>query len=371
MRWKTLAKFTLFLFFGVLILRLLLFVTEPYLFGNNIWVKDRVHRSIAGLRAAPKGRMLLVFVGASEMETGFDPVYFDELNEAAGIPTWSLNLGIRNNGTFLPLYFGRIEAELVAKGLRPSAIIVQIPISRLTQKALAHFGETRKTHDLVATVFDHRAFMANYLDTETKLTLAVNKYFLGERSLMQLPLLVDGWMPSLTNNKPRDEFLAARGTFTEAGILDLPGWRVEDRGSFYRTGGDYRSVMMAARRFITNPENFRFLVRAEIHCCDFRNLNLSKPYVLKVQQALVRLAQHTDRLIIVTMPENPVYSRAESNAKIRQTTFDEMAAASGGVHLDLSGTVQAPMFVDLQHLTLGGVRTFAEQLATRMRPLLN
>lgn len=371
MRWKTLAKFTLFLGLGVLILRLVLFGTEPYLLGNNIWVKDRVHRSMAGLRAAPEGRKLLVFAGASEMETGFDPLYFDELNEAAGMPTWSLNLGIRNNGTFLPLYFGRIEAELVAKSLRPSAIVVQIPISRLTEKALAHFGETKKTHDLVAAVFDHRAFFANYLDTETKLTLAVNKYILGERSLMQLPLLVDGWMPSMTSNKQREEFLAARGAFAEAGILDLPGWRFEDRGSFYRADGDYRSVMMAARRFITQPENFRFLVRAEIHCCDFRNLKLSKPYVLKVQQALVSLARHTDRLIIVTMPENPVTSRAESSVRIRQATFNEMAAASGGVHLDLSATVEAQMFVDLQHFTLGGVRTFAEQLATRIRPLLN
>ena len=370
MMWKTLGTFTISFVLVLVLLRLILSFTEPYLVGNNIWVKDRFHRSMAGLQAAPEGRKLLVFAGASEMETGFDPVYFDNLNEAAGLPTWSFNVGIRNNGTFLPLYLGRIEAELKAKKLRPAAIVVQIPISRLTRRALEHFGETKKTHDLVAAVFGPSAFAADFLDTESKITLAVNKYIFGERSLLQFPLLKDRVMPSIKPNKQRDEFTLIRATFTAAGILDLPGWRREDRGSFYPAGGDYRSVMLSSRRFIVDPENFRFLVRAENNCCDFHNLNLSPAYVADVQQAIVKLARHTDRLIIVTMPENPAYSRTETSAKVRKTTFDKMSAAAGGIHLDLSGTVPAPMFLDLQHITLSGVRTFAEQLAERIRPSL-
>jgi hypothetical protein len=370
MRWKVLGLFVVFIVLGLLILRLSLAATEPYLLGNNIWVKDRVHRSMAGIRAAPDGRKLLIFAGASEVETGFDPVYFDDLNMAAGMPTWSFNVGIRNNGTFLPLYFGRLEAELLAKKLRPAAIVVQIPISRLTERAIEHFGETRKTHDLVAAVFDHNAFAADYLDIETKITLAVNKYILGERSLLQIPLLVGDLVPEIKINKQQVEFNSVRAAFVEAGLLGLPAWRPEDRGSFYPIGGNYRSVMMTARRFIVDPENFRLLVGTENRCCDFRGLKLSEPYVSKVQQALVRLARLTDRLIIVTMPENPAYRRTVESAKIRKAAFDQMAAASGGLHLDLTGTVEAPMFFDLQHFTIAGVRSFAEQLSVRIRTSL-
>lgn len=352
---------------AVLILRLILWATEPVSFGNNIWVKDRARRSLEGLAPAPAGKKLVIFLGASEVEADFNPLVFDAENEKAGVPTWSLNLGLRNTGTFLPLYLDRITHELKAKALRPDIILLHIPVSRLTKQALAFYGETKKTHDVPSVYFGRAGWASPDLSWDTKATLAFDKYLLGERSPLQLHIFLSALLPNIGAPKAKEDFNQIRRLFLESGILSLPAWTPERRGQFYGELSDASPVFTAARRFITQPENFRWLVRTEIGCCDFRDLELDPEYVAQVRAAIGRLAPLAGKLVIVTIPENSAFVRDDRSAAVRDDLFSELANSAGGTYLNLSGSVPPQYYIDLQHFTPTGTEIFAQILSRKLR----
>jgi hypothetical protein len=349
-------------FLAVLVmLRLLLALTEPLVPGNNRWVKERIRGQLGSIaELAGTTENVVLFLGASEVEVSFDPLIYDKFNRQAGKSTYSFNMGIRNNGTFLPLYFERIADELERHRVRPKIIFVHFPVSRLTTKALDHFGEFLKTHDLPAVYFEPSLWSSVPGDTEDKIGMLGNKWLWGERSLMQIPVMMRRISRALLpKNDPglgelMDVMNDSYSTRSEA-------WSLRTRGRFYRRDNVETKMVQSAYSFIREGENLKVLVRKQEGCCGFVDLRLDPDYTKRILQSMRRLSTLAEHIVIVNFKEIPAYPRSEDSAARRDEFLLSAAEAAGGKVLPIE--IHSTMYLDLLHLSPIGTRPFANQLS--------
>ena len=354
------------LYFGavlavLLMLRGLLFITEPLFPSNNRWAKERVRGQLASLaQLARVTEDVVLFLGASEIEISFDPLAYDRFNLLDGKTTYSLNLAIRNNGTFLPLYFERIAEELERNHFKPKIIFVHFPVSRLTSKALSHFGELMKNHDLPAVYFEPSLWSRVPASHEDKVWLLINKWIFGERSLLQIPAMLDRFMYELKPNRGRS-LTEVYVALNDSESNPKEAWNSASRGRFYSEQDQESPLIKSASRFKREPDNLRKRIRSHQFCCDFHDLNIDSEYANQVFKSLRRLRSLSDRIVIVDFREIPVYQRSNESA---QNIDDFLRAAATAVDGEIIRIDLAPrMYLDLLHLSPAGTLPFARKLS--------
>lgn len=354
------------LYFGafvavLILLRVLLVLTEPLVPGGNRWVKERIRGQLGSI-AELSGRTenVVLFLGASEIEVSFDPLAYDHFNRLNGKSTYSLNFAVRNNGTFLPLYFERIADELEQHRVRPKIIFVHFPISRLTTKALNHYGEVFRTHDMPAVYFEPSLWSRVPGNTEDKIKLLVNKWLFGERSLLQIPVMLRRTFRALLPEQDPglgELFDVMNNSYSHR----AEAWNLRTRGRFYQRDDFHSGRTPPGQNFVREGENLRMLVRKQDQCCDFVNLDLDPDYTDQIRQSLRRLSKLADHIVIVNFKELPAYPRSAESAKRRDDFLLSAAEAAGGELLPLE--IHPNMYLDLLHLSPVGTRPFANQLS--------
>lgn len=306
---------------------------------------------------------LVLFLGASEIEVGFDPVLFDQELRARGYESHALNIAVRNNGTFFPLYLERVAMDLEQSHQRARVLFIHFPISRFTTKAIHHYSEVTKTHDLPSSYFKASLWNRVPMSSEEKFLMLVNKWAFNEHSLMQIPLILN--RPLRSSIDRQDEDVKDLALFwNESYRNEADAWDPSTRGRFYHDIDENSLVILNAKKFLQNRENLIGSILRHDICCDFRYLDLNKDYTLKVIQSLKNLARYADHVVIVNIDEYPRFRRSESSLQRRDAFLKEAAAAIGGEiwHID----THEQMYVDLLHFSPAGAHLFSKELSKRV-----
>jgi hypothetical protein len=346
-------------FFSVLLmLRVFMAWTEKWTLGNNLWAKARIHGSLNALHERQlKEENVVLFLGASEAEVGFDPIEYDSRNREAGKSSLTFNLAVHNNGTFLPLYFERVAVELERADLHPRIIFVHFPISRLTTMALHHYAEMQKAHDLPAAYFDPALWrlLPNVAD---KTEIALNKWLWGERSLLQIPLFFERFFKFATGQIPLrpDQILLTKLTRHSE-----DGWR--DRGRFYHDIFEQSPGIVGSKVYAMRKGGVYEMVKQNDTCCDFSELHFDADYSARVLESLKKVSRFAAHTVIVHLPENPVYERSRDSAARREAFLSEAAVAVQGEAWSFEYPRQ--LFIDLLHFSPRGAIAFSDDLSEK------
>ncbi|MGE0764165.1 MAG: hypothetical protein AB7N80_12865 [Bdellovibrionales bacterium] len=353
------------------VVKILLQVLEPFNGTNNMWTKDRIRQSLRALDQClrqPPGSGVVLFLGTSEIEVGFDPRIFDRtLNRS----TETLNLAVRNVGNFMPLYLARVRQEFLKHSAKADVIFLHMPISRMTKRARNSASEGNKTHDLPTVYFD-QTVAGNFEASAYELGFFFfNKYFLGERSLSQMTYLL---------RRPLRGWMAQQGAAATARIdlwnrADLhpqPAWEPKTRGHFYWNLENEGAMLQGVLQAIPPETALRSSIAFQKTCCDFVDLNIDWQYVEQVRTSLIRLKEVTRHLILIHLPEHPGFKRSEDSL-INMALVLKRLRQDTGVELwetQMYESYGPEHFIDVVHFSPLGVRHFSEELAKSAIDLL-
>lgn len=348
-------------FLALLLLRLILLSTESLVPGNNKWVKTRIHRQLEALgSAAAQQSPLILFLGASEVETSFDPLAYDSANRREGKYGLSFNMAVRNNGTFLPLYFERVAEELRRHRIRPKILFVHFPISRLTYKALAHYGEMQKSHDMPAVYFEASLWSRVPGTFDDKLIMLVNKWLFGERTPMQIPASLNRLARRLLLDTD-ERYLELTSLWNDSYSNAEESWNLNSRGRFYSNLDEQNPLIQKAKVFLHEPEGKEALIAIHENCCGIRSLDLDPVYAGQVIESLGHLAALADHTVIVDLAEFPGFLRSRDSQEKRQAFLQNAADAVQGSVWSIS--LPHTMYIDILHLSPVGSKRLAERLS--------
>lgn len=363
------VRFFLIFFAVLMALRLGLAVFEKNFFSMHIWVKKRIHQSLQALEdERVRNPNLVLFLGMSEAELGFNPIAFDNFNKHKELDTYSLNLAVRNVGTFKALYYERIKYELNRLGLRPRVLFVQIAPATLTKRSTSSSQEAIKYINIVSSYFHAALWKSEFISIQDKIQQGFNKYVLGERSLLQFVYVLQSYFSRTIFGENMFDGRAAAMWNDEAFRIEPP-WDWETRGHFHFAKAENKPAVKKFLGYLKTEEGFKKYYDMQIACCDFYELEPDEEHIEEAVRALRELKTVTDRLVLIQFPENPRVPR-EGRSLERFNTLAQKVADGVGVELWQVGFLGRPFppsnFIDQSHFSPQGNIDFAQRLSMRL-----
>lgn len=364
-------------FFGVYTAGLLLAVSVLYSVGLVLeiyqaspswWTKLRIEQSLQFLSSpAAQQKPLILALGASEMQSGINPMEIDRRLREQNVDVLTLNLGTENVGSFLPLYIDRLKTELKRNGLKPRMIVVHLPPARLTERSLQGEATTIKYSDIPTVLYDSQLLFTHSADWEEKLIATFNKLLLRGHSLLQ----VQTFFARISLIKDR-KTAAQKAFFQLLGsgrYRRLPAWDPSLQGFFDFNREHYAEEIETLERRMRKPKGMLDVITKLDLCCDFMGLNISQVYLKKIVVELRALREQTEKMAIVTFPESPqVFREPEVDARADEI-FKKVALNTNSEFWDLeeeSDLSDRDNFLDPTHLSALGVDRMSQTLARRI-----
>lgn len=357
LRTRLLLLLTPFLLIGAF--RLLLAVGEPYTPGENRRLKQKIRDSLELLSVAPEGAARAIFLGASETEVGIDASAFDGFLSQNGLRFSSLNLGMRDAGSTLPLVFLRVAHEIERSGRPADIIFVSLPTARLSKRAVMNQNAVNDFSELFSVYFHWEQLFEASLPLRARLELFVNKYLLGERSPMQFVVFATHLMRPLM---PIRRLERAFGV-TVYSLADDPR-RPEASAAdpFFHGIPESSPLLQELRQRLKDRGHFRSWIRAHRRCCDFLDPEFDPKYVHEVTDSLRKLKSVSRKLVLFEMPEHPEIPFHPDAARKKKELFLSVARDLDTDVIALPA-LEGSHFLDPVHLSPSGVEITTRNLA--------
>lgn len=356
-------------FFAVLFaLRICLCLIEPFCGKPSVWSSARARDSLNAIsKFGSSGHAQFLFLGTSEIEIGFSPVIFDESLMHGPV---TLNLAVRNVGSFLPLYLTRIAKEIEKSQTRPRVIYIHVPISRMTHKALSSSSENSKVLNLPAIYFDldiWNQFRGKYSDIGF---YALNKYIFGERSLSQISYVLRTPLRLWINT---GDFNARQNNFWGNDILHTdPPWDETTRGYLNWNNDHLNSEFQRIASLISRDQARRLTTGFQRACCDFLDLNIDWNFAQEIQESILKLKKLADHVVLVQPPEHPDLERSPEALARFKDGLHFLKNGSGAELWDLTenSNFTPDDFIDVIHFSSHGTSKFTKIIAHKTQELL-
>lgn len=366
----------LFIYWGaaisaIFLLRSFLAITEPLVPSNNIWQKSRIHGALAAIDAAgfapPNGNLILM-LGASEAQLGFDPLLFDEELKQRGLSALSYNLALDNVGTYLPLYLERIRMALANRSIRARVIFLDLPLTRFTKRARESFFSHAIHYDVDAALLHGALLRNNFLSTEEKLIVSLNKWVLGERSITQVQRAVTALVNYVFL---RSEYVnPSAEMFRRPELHPEPAWNLKARGRFYLNIEQEPELVNILMSQNSTPESRKDDRRFLVRCCDALELNLDQNYFAQVAKSVRALRSVADHVVLTPLPESPslIFMRTPEARNRFREAYESLSSLSGAELWLAEHRLDFPKrdFFDLSHFRPSGVEKYSKFLASEM-----
>lgn len=361
---------------GLFILSLICTIMVLRLWSHNVestntneltsaFLKNRLHYMVDYLEASPQENNLNVFWGASEIETGIDPIYIDKDKNQT-----SLNLGLRVGHPELFIAQAKRVKEIFArKGQKVRHSIIKVPLARMTESYAGSSYYKTDILDLLSQV-DSKDMMIERLKNEPQQILG----YLSARYIWQ-----DANLGSV-----RTKFRQAVGLSDEVPAileanfeiwkqpeyLENPAWNKEQRG-FYnfnrpQTELAYRALQPRLHAIPAQDAIISF----HQSCCDILGLGPSDQMINSYADFITEIQSFSDKVSILYFPESPYLEsrRSEESKKNKEKILQELSVKTGAAIINAENNLnfQTEDYIDAIHLSDQGSKKIMNWLASQL-----
>lgn len=346
----------------VVLFRLLLAATEPYTPGENRELKEKIRASLSALAEVPEHSERLIFLGASETEVGIDAPAFNRALARYAYSAFSLNLGMRDAGSTLPLIILRVAEELENSNRPASTVFVSMPTARLTKRAVSNQNAVNDFSELFSVYFHWKLLFDSSLPLRARLELFVNKYLLGERSPRQFVVFATHLLRPLL---PIRRLERAFGVNVYSLAKDPRRPESSATDPFFHGIPEDSPLLADLRAQLEKRGHFRSWIRAHQKCCAILNPDFDAKYVTEIIVALKKLKAVAGKVVFFKMPEHPQIPFHPDALPKKRGLLESMARELGTEVLALP-PLTGGHFLDPVHLSPSGVEIVTTDLARQV-----
>lgn len=317
---------------------------------TNRWAKSRLRGSLGYLgNEELKTKPLILGVGTSELQSGFDPIEVDRGVAEQGFSSTTLNMSVENLTMFFPLYFARLANELKRNQLRPKIIFVHLTAHRLTKKSQVAESTVVRYSDYPAVLFDTAMFFHFQESLDDKLIAAFNKWALGENSLLQVQYFFNSlWGKQIL--RPRN-FRMRQHLWQHKRFHPEPAWDPARHGAFYFNRENLTSEVDELNENMRQPEGIEDIADNLQLCCDYYDMNIDDDFVVRTAQHLKSLSAFAEKIVILNLPENPMIRRTLESRARRLGAVHKVSEVSGAELWNLEAMDKWSSEVDFNDVT--------------------
>lgn len=354
---------------------------EAFTMGNEAWTKRRIRMAVEQLPsiASSKDRLVL-FVGASDLESSIDPIDLDGRLREKGLNVTSYNLAVRNITLVFDVWCDRLIEDFRRAGRVADAIVVKFSPTRATTRTTK---SVRKESVLDMTgLFMSSTMLANELqrDPENGLRLFVYKSIYGGHSpssglanTQTLLYFSPPWrdvLPSWKARPPevRDILFAL---WHNPKLHRGPAWDPETRGSFFWGSPESDAELAKVEDYLTDPGHFEEMIQWNRRTFDAVDLRFDRDVVIAFSRSLANLRRIAKRVILLHFPEDPRFYRPAATDKRVNALLQRMAVGAGATFINYTDDeMKKSEYLDPLHLGRAGRRNLNARLAEDLFALL-
>lgn len=350
------------------------------------WVRARIEQSLNALATLPRtsrAKPRILFVGASDVEVGVDPIAVDQATAALGLVTESFNLGYRN----LDPKLIRLLAERICeieRGRGETLDLVALKFTPLrTTKAFAlssgRFAFYRNFLSVESAIFSGpmlgRHFLGHFPEV---LDVSVTKFlFFGvspnSTAENTFSLLLGAHSQNRFPNPNVNLMLQMNSRLWQHGtLLSVPAWDAAARGDFFfgypKTYSEFEEITAAYR----NAEVRKIYLTGYQRKADIFELRFDPEFIMAQAEALARFKDCARHVVLLYFPDSPEIPRSEVGYSRLQSQLSELSEKGGVPLVDVSarGKFLGADYFDYLHLNRAGRLKLAQALAPELVRLL-
>lgn len=357
-------------------------VVESYSTQSTPWIKSRMSGIFNYFSSDKKDEgYQLLFLGASDIQSGINPIGIDQNLQNQGFKTVSYNLGISNfDGKLLHLLSRRLN-EIVQINKRPiDAIFVKFTPLRATYMYLAKVQDHYYRHfeDIESIIYSNKMLAEDFFKRpEEAAEVWYVKNILGETSPIAyasyfheiiwqaIPVINTSASNIKTSNLTRQTW--GSGVFNKP-----PGWNVEKRGFHYFGYPETEKLINELFADYQDPAVIRTFLKTHNYSGDLYNFYISPAAIRSYIQAIIELQKITPHVVLFYFPESSTIPHAPgANARIAKA-LAEIHNATGVQFMDLTNNsgLNPDDYFDQLHLNLQGQNKLAKKLAEEIPAIL-
>ncbi len=346
------------------------------------WSKDRVHRMISFFDGPQDEKFKILFVGASDIQSGIYPALINQELEQNNFAAQTFNLGVANfDGKLNWLLARRMREIFNSKKSSNLAFVIKFTPMRATEQYLINVRDHHFRHfeDLVSEIYSDKMLWEDWQKVPAEISeIAYVKKVLNGNSPISYASYINevfwSYRPSgravgtnATRTSDLQRLVWGQGKFNK-----IPAWRSEVGGFHYFGYPENKEEITRNFLMFQDLGILTEVYKAHYQSSDMYNLVFSPEAISDYVNAIRELQKITTNVILLYFPESELIPRSPQALGRLSTALLQIKEQTNVKFLDLTDKkIFAPTdYFDQIHLNLKGQNKLATELGRQLPTFL-